>query len=126
MKKTVGRPKITTADFPKDWQEQVIKEMSEGASQEEIQGLLDISDKTLVRLMKDDKEFFRTIKRGRRLSKAWWLNKGRGNLENKEFSPVLWYMNMKNRFGWADKKEIDHTTMGKKLPTPIYSGKSKS
>ena len=119
---TTGRPKKTTKDFPKDWKETVIKEMSEGASQEEIQGILDISDKTLVRLMKDDKEFLRTIKRGRRLSKTWWMKKGRNNLENKEFSAVLWYMNMKNRFGWADKKMVDLTSGGK----PILDGATKN
>lgn len=29
-----------------------------------------------------------------------------------------------NNFGWSNKQEIDHTTKGEKLPTPIYGGKS--
>jgi hypothetical protein len=32
--------------------------------------------------------------------------------------------NLKNNFGWKDQQEIDHTTKGKELPTPIYGGKS--
>lgn len=105
---TVGRPKITPADFPKGWQEHVIKEMSEGASQREIQGYLDISDPTFTRLVKEDEEFFRTIKKGLRLSALWWEKEGRTSLRDKDFSYTGWYMNMKNRFGWADKKEIEH------------------
>lgn len=32
--------------------------------------------------------------------------------------------NLKNNFNWRDQQEIDHTTKGKELPTPIYGGKS--
>lgn len=115
-----GRPKITTNDFPKDWAKTVIEMMSEGASQEEVQGYLVISDKTLTRLCKEDETFFRTIKEGRLKSRLWWEQKGRKNLENKDFSATLWYMNMKNRFGWRDRH--DHTTNNKDLPTPLLHG----
>jgi hypothetical protein len=33
---------------------------------------------------------------------------GRKNIANKGFNSVLWYMNMKNRFGWADTQSIEH------------------
>jgi hypothetical protein len=117
----VGRPKITTADFPTDWKERVLGEFKMGASREEIYAMLDISDRTFARLLKEDKEFLRTIKTGERYSQAWWLNVGRTQLRNKEFSYVGWYMNMKNRFDWADKQEQKHTV---EMVQPILGGAS--
>ena len=102
------RPLITTNDFFDGWKERVLSEFKMGASREEIYAMLDISDVTFARLMRDDKDFFRAIKTGERYSQAWWLNVGRTQLRNKEFSYTGWYMNMKNRFDWADKQENKH------------------
>lgn len=107
--KKVGRPLIVTSDFGEGWQERILSEMRMGASREEVYGMLNISDTTFARLMRDDAEFSRTIKQGERLSKAWWLAVGRTQLRNKEFSYTGWYMNMKNRFGWVDKQQTELT-----------------
>jgi len=102
----MGRHKITTEDLRKDWKEFIIEEMSKGASLCEIQSGLDITDKTYTRLCQDEKIFFRTIKKGKKLSETWWQKKARKNLHNTKFNATLWYMNMKNRFGWRDKQDI--------------------
>jgi hypothetical protein len=104
-----GRPKKTINDLPKNWKRIVENEFKEGASQKEVMALLGIGSQLFYDLLKRDEEFSNTIKRFLELSEAWWLREGRKNLKNKKFSPVLWYMNMKNRFGWADKQEIQHS-----------------
>ncbi len=89
----------------------ILKLMREGASKVEVCADLDISTETLAQWQKPSsdyyiKEFSDTIKRGELLSNAWWERNGRVNLYNKDFSAVLFYMNMKNRFGWRDKQEL--------------------
>jgi hypothetical protein len=101
-----GRPLITLKDLPKDWEKSIIELSKKGASIVELAVELDISRNTLKALTDRDEYFLNTIKRCKRYCEAWWLGKGRTELENKEFSYTGWYMNMKNRFGWADKKEI--------------------
>jgi len=101
-----GRPLITLKDLPEDWEKSIIELSKKGASIVELAVELDISRNTLKALTDRDEYFLNTIKRCKRYCEAWWLGKGRTELENKEFSYTGWYMNMKNRFGWADKKEI--------------------
>jgi hypothetical protein len=104
-----GRPEITLQDLPQGWQDIIIDNMSNGASFDEISCLMGVSDDTLRKMMKNHPELLGTIKRGKQLSKAWWMRVGRTQLFNKEFSFTGWYMNMKNRFGWTDKQDLDVT-----------------
>ena len=103
-----GRPLKTIEDLPKDWRQTIHNEMKQGASRQEIKAKLCISNDLFARLMREDIEFSDTIKENEALSYAWWLNIARENLKDRSFSAVLWYMNMKNRFGWKDKQEKEH------------------
>lgn len=115
-KKSVGRPKITTDQFPEGWQEHIVSMGAMGCSDVEIRGYLNcIAFETWERLLQEDEVFLETVKKAQAECESWWQMKGRTNLENKDFSATLWYMNMKNRFGWADKKEIDHTSGGEQI-----------
>ena len=109
----VGRP----TKYNKEMLPKILQLMKKGGSKIEVCALLEIDDNTMYDWCdkaspRFHKEFSETIKKGVKLSHAWWIKNGRTNLENKDFSYTGWYMNMKNRFGWADKAEVktDNTT----------------
>lgn len=116
----MARPKKTLEDLPKNWKKLVLEIKKEGGSDVEVRVALDISTDLWNRFKKEITEFSETIKRGQDLCEAWWLKNGREGIRDKQFNAVLWYMNMKNRFGWKDKTETDVTSGGK--PIPILNG----
>lgn len=110
----IGRP-LSDFDLNEGWQEDVFTLYEEGASDTEIKAHIaskrgSMSNDLWERWMRDEDQFSEAIKKGRMLSAAWWERKGRKNLDNKDFNFTGWYMNMKNRFGWKDKSEVDNTS----------------
>lgn len=105
-----GRPK-DIFDLPEGWKENILSEYEDGASDAEIKTMIrkwrgSFSNDLWNRWLLEECEFSETIITGRLLSESWWTKQGRINLHSKEtFLPNLWFMNMKNRFGWADKTE---------------------
>lgn len=130
-KNPVGRPKKTVEEtLPENWQELIIEWMSEGCSKVEVRAKMlqemrkndpeaTLSRGLFWRWMNDNEDFLETIKEGQELSKSWWLNAAKENLiytqgsDNRRIDATLWYMNMKNRFGWTDRQDI--TTDGDKI-----------
>ncbi|HEX4877598.1 MAG TPA: phBC6A51 family helix-turn-helix protein [Chitinophagaceae bacterium] len=100
-----GRP----TDYRQEYCQLAIDLMSEGASITEVAAKCGVDRKTLYNWMDANPEFLHTIKKGMELCEAWWEEQGRSNLKTKEFQAALWYMNMKNRFKWADKQQIEHS-----------------
>ncbi len=107
----IGAPKKTTRLLPTHWQNELLELYRQGASDKEVKALIHswlgkFSNNLWDRWMKEEADFWETIKKGRMLSEAWWENQGRTNLTNKDFKATLWYINMKNRFGWSKKREM--------------------
>jgi transposase len=100
----------------------IIDLMKEGASIEEICLDLDICVQTIYNWCETKPEFLEAKKRGTDFSKGWWMKQGRTNLFSKDFNYTGWYMNMKNRFGWADKQETDLTSKGEKIEFNLIDG----
>lgn len=107
------RPKKTVkSTLWNGWDKEIIQLYSVGASNVEIKSLIatksgSISNDLWDRWIEEEVKFSETIKKGLILSQSWWEKQGRTNLENTKFSPILWYMNMKNRFGWRDNHDDD-------------------
>ncbi len=110
---TMGRPTKYKPEMCKT----LIDLMKQGASLVEVCAELDICETTLHDWKDTESdhfitEFSESVKRGSKLSQAWWEKQGRTQLENKEFSYTGWYMNMKNRHNWKDKQEIQQNITG--------------
>lgn len=99
--------------------EQVIDHFREGWSIAEICLELDICEKTFLNWVNTKDEFLQAKKKGVFFSEGWWMKQGRKNLENKEFNSTLWYMNMKNRFGWKDRNDL--TTNDKEIQPVVVN-----
>jgi hypothetical protein len=119
-----GRPLEDLTSLPENWYIEVLSLYEKGASDVEVKALIyswrgSFSNDLWERWIKDYDEFSETIKTGKLLSEAWWHKEGRTNLKTKDFNYTGWYMNMKNRFGWVDKSNIDHTSKGESLKQTI-------
>lgn len=100
--------------LPKDYQNIIIDMMADGASEEEIflfiyKNIGKFSLNTWMKWKEEEEIIKETLKIGNYLALGWWKTQGRINLQNKEFNNTLFYMNMKNRFGWSDNQNINHT-----------------
>lgn len=91
--------------------DKVIAFMKEGMSIEEVCYELDICKQTFYNWCKKYPELMDAKKKGIDFSCGWWMKEGRRSLRDTKFNYTGWYMNMKNRFGWADKTDLkaDHS-----------------
>lgn len=108
-KKTGPKPKIgTTLDISKVCST-IMDLMRDGASITEVAAELGIARSTFYEWRDEYSEIADTLKRAEDLSAAWWERCGRINLHTQGFSYTGWYMNMKNRFKWTDRQEVEST-----------------
>ncbi|QZA71246.1 terminase small subunit [Pseudomonas phage AH02] len=106
-----GRPKDSVIDRLKEgWQARFLAMGKEGCSDVEIRAEFGISDDLWYRWIAEDEEFSRTYKLSKAACHAKWEEMGRkmafGQVEG---NPTTWIFNMKNRFNWRDKQDVDHS-----------------
>lgn len=98
--------------LPADWTQVIGALYEEGASDTEIRAALRMSKALWENLYNDpaSSSFKEVVDFGRELAKGWWLKQGRENLHSRTFNANLWHMNMKNKYGWSDKTEVNTKT----------------
>ena len=110
-----GRPKEYDEQWVKNHLDKLPAMFKDGQSIAEVCAELGMCKDTFYRLKKEYPVFSDAIKNGELLSEAWWSRLGRkGASGAAEINPTTWIFNMKNRFGWKDKKEVD-------IPNPLTS-----
>ncbi|MGO7032637.1 hypothetical protein ACCT19_17120 [Rhizobium ruizarguesonis] len=128
MSNSVGRPLTTIADLVENWRDIMHTIYADGGSDAEVKIALAVPpSRAISNMLWDDlqarePEFSEAIREGRILAEMWWQRKGREGLftcEGLKFSSQLWFMNMKNRFGWKDRQEVEHSA-DKNAP-PVFT-----
>jgi len=105
-KKPVGRP----TKYDKKYCEVVIELMAKGYSKEACAGAIGIAKQTLYDWAKAHKEFSDAISIGEARCQFFWESMGVDytvfSKNGKQINGQVYGLNMKNRFNWSDKKEV--------------------
>ena len=109
-KRPVGRPRTTVDDLPQDWKQIIMDCGQEGGSAVEMRCLLALGESAWGTLLEDSADFRRTVKSGQDLCQVWWERQGRKMTTGADGNATVWIFNMKNRFSWHDKQQLDHTS----------------
>lgn len=100
-----------------DWVTKVQELYDEGATDVEVMKELKWTEKKFSEYYSTSEGFKALVDFGRLSAKAWWMSKGRKNLENRSFNTPLYSIYMKNNFGWSEKQE----TTGNAKPVEMMS-----
>lgn len=109
MTRPVGRPRTTVNDLPTEWMEIVRECGQNGQSAVTIRCKLGIGIHGWETLLEDSEDFRETVKEAKALCEHWWEERGREMAMGLDGNATVWIFNMKNRFGWKDKSEVDHS-----------------
>ena len=119
MANPVGRPRTNIRDLPDDWENIMREAAQEGASDVEVRCLLGIGESGWYTLIEDDEQFRRTVKQCKDLCQVWWERQGRKmSCGESDGNATTWIFNMKNRFGWHDKQQVDNISSDGSM-TPV-------
>lgn len=101
-------PKKQLSDLRSDWREEMIRIGKEGGSEVEMRVALQLHEGVWYRLVAEEPEFKEMRDYAKDLCQVWWEKQGRDMTKGRDGNGSVWATNMKNRFKWSDKQEIDH------------------
>lgn len=108
-KKKAGRP----TKYKPEYCELLIKHMSEGLSFESFGGTVNVHDGTLFEWCEAYPDFKEAKRVGKYKCMQLYEKIGVGQAAGQiQGSTGAWVFNMKNRFGWRDVKEHEHSGSG--------------
>lgn len=104
----MGRP----TKYKPEYCDVVREVMTKGYSKEAVAGHLEIAKDTLYQWEKAHPDFADALKEGVELSRLFWEKVGIDHITHfaksgKQLNSTAWIFNMKNRFNWRDKTEVD-------------------
>ena len=108
MAKTKGRP----TKYKKEYCELLIKHMSQGLSFESFAAFVNVNPDTIYEWLKKNKEFKEAYVFAKIKCLFFWEKLGIAGAAGKVkcFNNATWIFNMKNRFLWRDRAELDHVS----------------
>lgn len=106
-----GRPATTVHNLIDDWEEKIKEAAQGGASDAELRCILGLGKSAWYTLLETSSQFREAINICHELSEVWWERTGRSMASGGHVgNATVWVFNMKNRFGWHDKQQLDHTS----------------
>lgn len=95
--------------YSPDLCEKLVNEMAKGISYRAFAGMIKVNPKTLYKWESLYEEWAEAKEVATAACLYFWESRGIESLDNpKNFNSVVWYMNMKNRFGWRDMPAEEH------------------
>ena len=107
--KKAGRP----TKFHQKYCQTLIDHMRTGLSFESFGGVVEVSKQTLYDWMQKHPSFLDARYKGDSLSLLQWEKLGIAGMtaKIKFFNGHIWSLNMKSRFKWSDRMEVEQTTL---------------
>ena len=84
----------------------LVEMMAEGHSLTEVLRTVRISKKRFYKVLDKDEELKEKYEEAKDYCEGWWEMQGRSNLLSREFNSALYFMHMRNRFGWTNNDNV--------------------
>jgi len=86
--------------------DQVVERLKTGKSLRQACLEIGVIYRVLARWEKDHPWFKERIDDALDFCQGWWEGKGQQNIDNKNFNAALYFMHMRNRFGWSNSDNL--------------------